>query len=190
MSLTTAQTATLKSDILAKSATGQPLEALFAASNWDAIADFYNALASPNFPVWRTDAPVDDIFNAMTWANYTPVDAADNTVTFSNRALLIQTKQMNLQNMLIGRSTVDATKANVRAGLRDAVIALPAGAGGAAVSAGGASGATVLTACTRSGRVIEKLLTTGSQTTGTTTADVMGYQGTVSGRDVLDTVRS
>ena len=199
MSLTAAQTATLKADIIAKSASGQPLEAMFAAQNWDGIADFYNALASPAFPVWQTAASVDAIFDAIEGAKYTPVDTTptgavsvtDGTaMTFMNRILVVQTKQMNLQNILIGRQTINAAKSNVRAWLRDAVIQLPAGASGALVSAGGASGATVLAACTRSGRVVEKLLTTGTQTTGTTAADVMGYEGTVSGRDILDTVNS
>ena len=190
MSLSPQQTATLKADILAKTTAGQPLEALFAAQNWDGIADFYNALASPDFPVWRKDTPVGAIFDAITWANYTPNDAADGTTIYGNRLLIIQTKQMNLQNMLVGRDTIDATKANTRAGLRDAVIALPAGAAGAAVSAGGASGVTVLTACTRKGSVIEKLLTLGPATTGTTTADLMGFEGMISAREILDTTRS
>jgi hypothetical protein len=150
------------------------------------IAAALNQLASPDYLVWRTEVPVQAIFDAIEWSKYTPVDAADNSVIYTNRLLLIQTKQMNLQNMIVGRETVDALKANIRAGLRDAVIALPAGAGGALVSAGGASGATVLAACTRQATRGEKVLVAQANvTTGTTTAAIMGYEGQIGYQDVL-----
>jgi hypothetical protein len=66
------------------------------------------------------------------------------------------------------------------------VIALPAGVAGAAVAAAGASGVTVLTAGTRLATRLEKLLTTGPVTTGTTVADVMGWEGTVSSTDLTN----
>lgn len=182
--MTPAQLAAIKADILAS----PDLSAL--PNNSDGafeIARLYNLPASPAFNVWRTDAPVDAILDAVNWSQYTPTDAADNTATYTNRMLAIQTKQMNLQNMVLGRTTINAAKVNIRAGLRDAVIAVPAGAGGASVSPGGASGANVLTACVRPATRIEKLLATasqGSDTTGSTTARVMGFEGSVSYQDI------
>jgi len=153
--------------------------------NSDGAFDIAIAMNTPvASTVWRTDARVQAINDAINWALYTPVDAADGTATWTNRILAIQTKQMNLQLMLQGRETVDASKTNVRAGLRDAVIAVPAGASGAAVSPGGASGVNVMNACIRPGLRIEILLKTGDATTGGVTAAVMGYEGTITYQDV------
>ena len=85
---------------------------------------------------------------------------------------------------MLFRDKIDGRKANIRAALRDAVIALPAGVAGAAVTAGGASGATVLTALTRNATVTEKILVTSSPTTGNVTAGLMGFEGTVTYQDV------
>lgn len=174
MALTTAQLATLKADILASpDMSGQPM----TSGGAYAIATLYNVPGATD--VWRTDAPVSAIYDAITWTNFTPVDAADNTATFTNRALVIQTKQMNLQNILQGRTTVDGSKANLRAGLRDAVIQLPAGAAGALVVAGGASGATVMTALVRKATRFEALFASAPVATGTVSAGLMAVEGAV-----------
>lgn len=181
MALTPAQLATLKAAILADQAlASQPMDGDGNAF----IADYYNAIASPDFMVWRTEAPVNNILDAITFTSYTPADSPEASGMFTARALVIQTKQMNLQNLMLGRTAIDASKANIRAALRDAVVGLPAGAGGAAVSAGGASGATVLAACLRKARRIEQLYNAGNATTGTTTAALMGYEGTVNSNDI------
>lgn len=127
--------------------------------------------------VWRTDAPVSAILDSITWSSYTPNDAPDATTLWLNRALASQIKQMNLQIMLQGRSTVDASKTTFRAGLRDAVIALPTGAGGASVAAGGASGATTLGVCTRLAKRVEAALVTAPQNTGTVSASILTFEG-------------
>lgn len=177
--MTPAQLATLKADILANpDLASQPLTNLGSI----AIRDLYNTASTTD--VWRTEAPVKDIYDAIDWSKFTPADAADGTAIYTNRVLLIQTKQMNLQSMLQGRATVDASKANVRAGLRDAVIALPAGAAGASVAAGGASGVTVLTALTRKATRFEKLFSTSTATTGTVTANLLVLEGSVSSDDI------
>lgn len=150
------------------------------------VRDALNALASPTYTVWKTNASVDDIFDAIDFAKYTPTDVADGTALFTNRLLSIQTKQMNLQNMLVGRQTVNASKQNVRAGLRDAVNQLPSGVGGALVSAGGPGGATVLTSLVRPARLVEKILVSGTAQTGTVTAGIMGFEGAISTTDVSD----
>lgn len=181
MALTQSQLATLKAAILA--------DPVLAAkpNNSDGAFDIaiaMNSLASPSANVWRTDARVQAINDAINWSLFTPSDTPDGTAAWTNRILAIQTKQMNLQLMLQGRDTVDASKANVRAGLRDAVIAVPAGAGGSAVSPGGASGVNVMNACVRPGLRIEILLKTGDATTGTVTAAIMGYEGQITYQDV------
>ena len=185
MALTTQQLQIIKADIAAS----PDMNTLPANSDGSfEIARLYNLASTTD--VWRTDAPTKAIFDAINWSAYTPTDVpsvgdtAAQAVLFTNRLLSIQTKQMNLQNMLIGRETIDASKANIRAGLRDAVIALPSGTNGAAVSAGGASGVTVLTACVRKATRIEKLLSTGPTTIGTVSANVMGFEGNVSYQDI------
>jgi len=158
-----------------------------------ALAQTLNAPASPTFSVWRTDCRVEDIYNAVNWAAYTPVDAvlgsdSGDTLHRKNGWLLsIQVKQMNLQIMTQGRATLNTAFVNVRAGLRDAVIQVPAGTGGANVSPGGASGVNVLAACVRNATEAEKVLATasqGSDTTGSTTARVMGWEGSLSADQV------
>lgn len=75
--MTPAQQATLKADILAKSGTGQPLEAMFVAHDWDGIAAFYNTLAAPSYWVWRTNVTRADLYHKVSaaatfwnWAAY------------------------------------------------------------------------------------------------------------------------
>ncbi|MDO9313388.1 MAG: hypothetical protein Q7T97_02445 [Burkholderiaceae bacterium] len=149
-----------------------------------AIAAAVNLPASPAVNVWRTEAPVADIIDAINWAQYTPVDVVDATSIYTNRLLAIQTKQMNLQMNLQGRESVNASKVNIRAGLRDAVIAVPAGAGGAAVSPGGASGVNVLNACVRNALRVEAILAGADATTGTVTAKLLVFEGSVNYQDI------
>ena len=148
------------------------------------VAALLNADASPAYSVWRTNASTQDVFDAIDWAKFTPTDAADGSNIYTNRLLMIQTKQMNLQNILMGRDTVNATKTNVREGLRDALIQLPAGANGTGVTAAGANAVNVMNKLVRPARLIEKVLATGTATTGSVTAGLMGYEGTVSPGDV------
>ncbi len=179
--MTPAQLQTLGAYIAA-----DPVLSLIPNSNDGAyeVAAALNLPASPAYSVWQTSVPTQDIFDAIDWAKFTPTDAADGSNIYTNRLLMIQTKQMNLQNILMGRDTVNARKANVREGLRDAVIQLPAGVAGSIVAAGGASGVNVLNKMVRPARLIEKILVTGAATTGSVTAGLMGYEGTVSPGDV------
>lgn len=211
MPLTSAQLTTLKADIAANTNTipaGQPWTGAFAGvqvknvpNNGDgrfAIAGWYSQIASPSFLVWQTAAKVKDILDAITWANFTPTSAVDDaTLTTSLIAeqriaqlLAIQTKQMNLQNMVVGRESLDASKANIRAGLRDCVINLPSGASGANVQAAGASGVNVMNVLVRNANNVEKLLVTSSATTGTVTASIMGFEGAITDTDVLNAFNS
>lgn len=156
------------------------------------ISALYNADAAPTYLVWRTDASTDAVMDAIDWTKYTPnmrpqlADTPARAAFILNLLGNINIKQMNLQNMLFGRATVDATKAGIRKGLQDAVTAVPAGAAGAEIDPGGALGATVLLTMTRPARRIEKLLVTSTPTTGGVQAGVMGFQGTVSPQDISD----
>jgi hypothetical protein len=149
-----------------------------------------NALATPDFMVWNTETQATDIVNAVTWDKYTPTDAVPtdtqlNVEIWRARSQAAQIKRDNLWALTdVTNGFINAAKANIRAALRDAVIALPTGASGASTTSGGASGVNVLTACTRKARLIEKVLTTGAATTGTVTADVMGYVGEIQRQDV------
>lgn len=187
MAMTPSQLSSLKAAIVANPAwNNQPM----TSGGAYAIAADMNLVASPDFMLWRSDAKVTDILDAVSFDKYTPTDLAGDSDTApisaakTNRLLAIQTKQMNLQLMLQGRDSVNANKANIRASLRDAVIALPSGVGGAATTAGGVSGVTVLTACTRKALVGEKILAGAPAQTGTVTANLIGYEGTVSSDDV------
>lgn len=166
-----------------------PTAAAFFAAPGDAagLRNYLNGASASN--AWRTDAPVEAILDAITFSNYTPNDAiggSDTDPTLTRKVgwlLTSQTKQMNLQLMLQGRTTINAAKVNVRAGLRDAVVQVPTGAGGANTSPGGANGATVLGNCTRPALRAELMLAAASQasdTTGATTARVMTFEGEVS----------
>lgn len=187
MPLTTAQKQALKTAI-----NENPVWAAYP-QNSDGYADLaavLNVTANPSFSVWRSEVPVTNIIDAVTWANYTPNDAvggSDTDPLLSRKIgwlLTAQTKQMNLQLMLQGRASLNCSKATLRAGLRDAVILVPTGAGGANTSPGGASGVNVLNACTRNATEGEKILAGAAEQTGTVTANVLGFEGSLSGADV------
>lgn len=181
MTLTTQQKAALKSAIVAA---GGAITAAYNAGASSQVADLCNAASDPAVAVWRTDAPVSAILDAIDFSKYTPNDAADGTAVYTNRTLLAQTKQMNLQLMLRGRESLNCSKANIRASLRDAVIAVPTGVGGAVTSPGGASGATVMTACTRTATFAEAALRGASAQTGTVTAFLLDFEGQISVQDI------
>jgi hypothetical protein len=157
------------------------------------LAALLNQPASPALSVWRTDVPIADIIDAIDLSKYTPndvvsgSDSGDALHRKNGWLLTSQTKQMNLQLLLQGRDRLNCAKPNVRAGLRDAVIQLPTGAGGAVTAPGGTNGTAVLNMCVRNATEAEKVLVTASQasdTTGSVTARVLGYEGGVSPSDV------
>jgi hypothetical protein len=124
-------------------------------------AAFYNANAVPDYFVWNPSTSTKDVMDAITWANLTPADAPDGTAAWTNRALACQGKQFNVQTMLVGRDTIDATKANLVAGLQDALTNVPSGVSGASKSGGWAN---VKIALTRKATRLEKLFATGNGT--------------------------
>lgn len=168
MSLSPAQLPALKAAILADPVLSQ-LD--HSADSHNAIADAFNLPASPDYHVWRTNVPVESILDQITWANYTPSDAPDITVLFQNRAMLCQTKQMNLQLMFVGRSSFDASRPNLRSGLNDATTNLPSGANGASRSGGWAN---ILPVLKRLASRAEKLYSSPGSGTGNNGADARG----------------
>jgi hypothetical protein len=130
-----------------------------------------DAAASPAFHVLRTDVLASEIFDQITWANYTPADAADSTVIWSNRSLACQGKQFNLQIMLQGQPVFNATKILLRAGLNDATTNLPSGAGGISRSGGWAA---ILVILRRQANVFEKLFAIQTSGVGVNAGDALG----------------
>lgn len=137
---------------------------------------------------WRSDAPVNAILDAITWASYTPNDAVAGSDTDPllsvkiGRLLTVQTKQMNLQLMLQGRDRLDTRPSNVRLGLRDAVTQVPTGTNGALTSPGGGNATTVLNQCVRPATRAEVLLAAPSQasdTSGAVSARVLRFEGEI-----------
>lgn len=163
-----------------------------------AVADELKKYPTVDFLVWMTNAPTQNIIDAIDGDKYTPVDVVPVAVIpdtptegekfklkqYEARILACQTKQISLQTLVIGRETINASKVNVRKWLQDAVIKCPAGAAGALVHPGGASGATTLTACLRKASRGEQILAAGFATTGTVTGNLLGFEGTLSNQDV------
>jgi hypothetical protein len=156
------------------------------------IADYFNAPSDPAVPVWNPAASVREIMDTFDWSKFTPTDTVlqSNVDTASLmrmdvRLELIRTKQTNLQLMLQGRETVDATLARFRGGLRDALIAVPAGVNGASVAVAGVSAVDALNACTRVATRAEALYANATpQTTGDVSARIMTFVGFLSPSDV------
>lgn len=180
--LTTQQLQTLKAAILADATAA----ALYTDGNLDGLAQWLNAAAAPAVKVWRTEASVNALLDAISFAQYTPAAAADDTILYLNRVLLSQVKQMNLQLMLQGRESLNCSPPNVRSGLRDATVNVPTGTGGANLSPGGPGGGTVLNVCTRTATRAEALLAAAAQTTGPVSAQVLTFEGSVSYTDLTE----
>lgn len=129
------QTLALKTDIIAKALPGQPLESLVAGNDWQNVAAYYNADSATY--VWMPDASRSKIVSAIVAKNLTQADLPDGTVIYTNRVLVCQSRQMNLDFLL--PPTVDTLPGNdlgFRQSLQDALIDVPAGPGGALLDAG------------------------------------------------------
>jgi hypothetical protein len=180
MALTPAQKTTLKAAI-----TANPTWAAFPL-NGDGYFDLavvLSAEATPAFWVWSTTADVGAIRAAITWANLTPNDVPDGTQTWMNRSLQCQGKQFNLQMIIPFTGVLNASDANLRGGLQDALTAIRSGAGGASQGAGWAAVQAVLA---RKARNVEQILadTTNGNGSSKSLAATMVYEGSISQADV------
>jgi len=147
-----------------------------AGADDQALADWLNAATTKY--IWRTYTPGDDVYDAITWANLTPADAPDGTALWTNRALLCQAKQINLQIMLQGKERIATAKPNIRNSLSDALLNVPSAAGGATQGAGWPA---VKAAISRIGTRAEMALATGAGTQGS--PSVPSFDGTISAYD-------
>ena len=178
--LTPAQLTTLKAAIQADQVlNAYPMD----GDGLNAVADAFNLDSSPAFYVWKTNISTSDIFDQIIWANFTPQDAADGTATWTNRSLACQGKQFNIQTILVGRESINPAKSNIRAGLQDALTAIPSGASGANKSGGwNAVVAIMYRVATRA----EQLLATGVGSTASPA--LLRFEGKITANDV-DTAR-
>ena len=153
------------------------------------LASLYNQISSPAFYVYRTSIPVAEVFDAIVWANFTPSDAvptdtALNNAIFQSRQIACQTKQMNVQTILMGQSTLNGAKPNIRSGLQDALTQIPSGANGALRAAGWVTVRDSVLA--RQARRIEKLYadTSGGNGSAAASAATLTFEGTITGSDI------
>ena len=130
--MTESELIALKAALLAD--TDQAVIDAVAIGNATEIVRLYN-LPSETI-VWRTSVPVPEVFDAIVWANMTPASVPDGTALWTNRNLQCQSKQLALQTILMGREQINATKANIRAGLQDALTAIPSKSDGSNQAAG------------------------------------------------------
>lgn len=170
--MTPAQDAIIKAYI-----TADPVMSVAAANDdgSDAIAALFNAPASPKYYAWRSTTPASDIGNAIVWSALTPSDTPDATATYTNRALMCQAKQINIQTLIQGRDSIASARPNIRAGLQDALTGIPSGTGGALLGGGWNA---VKAAMTRPVSLLEKMLCTGGNGTLATPAD-MTFEGNI-----------
>ena len=174
MPLTSQQLATLKADILANpDLDSQPNN---GDGNFE-ISRLYALPSSPAFYAYRRSISSAEIFDKIDFAKLTPADAPDGTQTWANRSLCCQGKQFNLQ-LILDRSTIDATKSQTRSTMQDALTNIPSGAGGATVS-GWVPVRDLLYEVANRG---EKLFATGTGTTGSPATRVV--YGTISTQDI------
>ncbi len=175
--MNTSQLQTLKAGLLA-----DPVTAAYIAAGTPGYCYDYLAEATA-FVVWQARVDVQKVFDAITWANLTPADAPDDTTTWTNRNLQCQSKQLNLQTILQGRTSFDGRRANVRAGLQDALTNLPSGAGGASIAAGWAGVRTVMQ---RYANRAELLFSSGTGTAAT--PGDLSWEGRVSYDEITQAV--
>ena len=149
-----------------------------------AVAAFYNQLAVGPFLLFNSAVLNSDIFNQVLFANYTPNDAitSGNASQWTAASMACQGKQFNLQIMIQPGGTFDATRVNLRKGLKDAMSSLPSAAGFAAQDGGwNATLNTCPNVLTRSATIFESLFaiaTTGPLAAGSGSLGAGGLQGT------------
>jgi hypothetical protein len=183
VNLTTSQLTALKADIVSDGAlNGLPM----TSDGATAIVAAYSVIVAPDFFVYRTRIPVQEIYDQIQWAKMTPTDAPDGTAAWTNRSLACQGKQFNLQLLLQGsQQSIDGTKSNVRAGLQDALTNVPSGVSGVTQAANwvGVRDNALARKATRA----EKLFASTANGNGATaaTAATMVVEGALSVDDVM-----
>lgn len=162
MTLTPAQLAALKSDILANAAT---LQAAIDTLDGNVIAAFYNALAAPSFTVWKTIVSPKDVMKQAGW-NWTRVDN-------------LSVGKARIWEWIKDSGMFSAADANVRAGI-DAVWV--------GTQADLDVRAAVYIACKRFSTRAEKLFSTGAGSDAVPAT--LAFEGTISGQQCRDALES
>ena len=154
MSLTAAQLATLKADILADPVlAAQPMNPDGAI----AIADAYNALAAPAFIVWKTEVSRNDVGKAFIASALAAITAGNND---------------KLANFAAWNDVVNPSRADQRTFFNDIFSA----------AAGASTRAALDVLWRRSASRVEKLFATGAGTDATPAA--MTFEGRVSYQEI------
>ena len=134
------------------------------------------------FIVWRSTTSAPDIMDAITWANFTPSDVPTGDAVALQREYRCQGKQLNLQILLQGRDSLPTGRANIRNGLSDALVNVPAGTDGAILDAGWLGVGKVKAAISRTANRGEVVFATGTGSAGV--PGVLGdFEGEVTQED-------
>lgn len=152
--------------------------AFILARDTPGLKGYLNAISAPDFFVWRSATPADEINDSILWDRFTPVDTPDALVLYTNRAMACSIRQMNLEIQLLGKDVVNTSKPNIRKCFQDALTDVPSGIAGANRQAGWTAVKTVIS---RIATVAEKLSATGTGT-AVSPADLV-YEGTLSDSD-------
>ena len=167
MPLTVGQLTTLNTDIQADGAlNSQPLN----ADGFDAIATAYNALASPDFWVWRTRVSKDELTTTV------GPDGTTFAWTGTGYITRAQGERDAFNAIFNSQGNVNASLANVRQAFADIF------SGGTAPAP--ANRTHLLAVSRRKATRAEKLFATG--TGSTASPAVMSFEGSVTARDVED----
>lgn len=175
--MTPAQLTTLKAAVLASQ--DAAIQAAATTRNDTELARLLNLPST--FVVWRIDVPSTELVGAIKLANFTPIDAPDDTLLYANRCHLCELKQNNIR-MLLSRDIVTAQKLSTRQDLTDALTNVPAGAGGAAIDAGWLGAGKVKETVSRFATVAENAFTSGTGTAGQ--PGNLGWEGQVTINDI------
>lgn len=157
MHLTAQQLATLKADIAVQFPSATPTEDQNVI-----IANYYNALSSPTFRVWRTDVSTKEIKQVMNWSEYISRLPAEKSAF----------------ELIIADGIVDASNTNTRNGFSD----IFSGNQQRTVDLRNA----LATLSKRNANRIEKLLIVGGGAGTEASPATMGFEGTIDQRDVSE----
>lgn len=177
--LNDSQIVTLRAAIFA-SGTAAPI---LAAGDLNGLLAWLNGPSA--FTVWRSVTSASDVMDAITWASMTPADVPTGDPAALQREYRCQGKQLNLQIMLQGRESLPTGRTNIRSGLTDALLNVPAGVDGALLDAGWLGAGKVKAAISRFATNAERVFSTGTGTAGTPGSlgafegDVSEYEGKV-----------
>lgn len=155
------QLTTLKAAVLASQ--DAAVQAAASSRNDTELARLLNLPST--FAVWRIDVPSTELVGAIKLANFTPIDAPDDTLLYANRCHVCELKQNNIR-MILSRDVVTSQKLSTRQDLTDALTNVPAGAGGSAIDAGWLGAGKVKATITRFATAAEREFATGTGTAG------------------------